>query len=73
MENLAQSLPIDKNDYRSNSNELDPYPHCGRTSGTWFDRCAILDNEGNPLKYEEFPTRCEDCGKNVNAPKDYYK
>jgi DNA-directed RNA polymerase subunit RPC12/RpoP len=48
-------------------------PHCGSTSGTWFDRSAMLDHQGNPLKYEEFPNRCNDCGKNVNAPKNYYQ
>jgi hypothetical protein len=73
MENPTQSLPINKKDCSSDPNNLDPCPHCGGTSGTWFDRCSILDEQGNPLKYEEFPTRCEDCGKNVNAPKDYYK
>lgn len=52
---------------------VDSCPHCGSTSGTWFDRCVILDEQNNPLEYEEFPTRCEDCGKNVNAPKNYYK
>ena len=64
---------MNKEEEASTLNDVAPCPHCESTSGTWFDRCAILDEQGNPLKYEEFPTRCVDCGKNVDAPKDYYK
>lgn len=48
-------------------------PHCGSSKGTWFDRSAMLDGEGNEVKYETFPDRCEDCGKNVAAPPSYYE
>lgn len=47
-------------------------PHCGSTKGTWFDRSVIYDAQGNPLEYEEFPNRCESCGRNVDAPTSYY-
>lgn len=64
---------MNKNNNTSQPNNPDACPHCGSTSGTWFDRSVMLDSQGNPLEYEEFPTRCDDCGKNVNAPKNYYK
>ena len=48
-------------------------PHCGKSEGTWFDRSYCTDGEGNMLEHEEFPTRCNACGKNVEAPKEYYE
>ena len=50
----------------------DDCPHCGSTEGTWFDRSYCEDAKGNKLKYEDFATRCRECGKNVDAPKSYY-
>lgn len=47
-------------------------PHCFSHADTWFDRSCIHDEAGKPLPYEEFPTRCGDCGRNVDAPRSYY-
>lgn len=47
-------------------------PHCGSTKGTWFDRSCTLGPDGEEVPEESFPDRCEDCGKNVNAPASYY-
>ena len=47
-------------------------PHCNSTADTWFDRSITYDSNGTPLEYEEFATRCSDCGRNVDAPSSYY-
>jgi hypothetical protein len=47
-------------------------PHCFSQADTWFDRSCIHDENGKPLPYEEFPTRCSDCGRNVDAPRSHY-
>lgn len=47
-------------------------PHCFSHADTWFDRSCMHDENGKPLPYEEFPTRCGDCGRNVDAPRSYY-
>jgi hypothetical protein len=43
-------------------------PHCGSTGETWFDRSYTIDADGNEL--EPMCTRCNDCGKDVDAPPD---
>lgn len=49
-------------------------PHCLISPlETWFDRSIQFDSKGNELEFETFATRCCNCGKNVDAPKDYYK
>lgn len=48
-------------------------PHCGGTDGYWFDRSTSLDHKGEPLEYEDFPNRCNDCGCNIDAPPEYYQ
>ena len=47
-------------------------PFCESAEDTWFDRTIMYDHNGCQLEYETFATRCSDCGKNVNAPLDYY-
>lgn len=47
-------------------------PHCFSQADTWFDRSCMHDENGKPLPYEEFPFRCSDCGRNVDAPRSYY-
>jgi hypothetical protein len=46
--------------------------HCGSTEGTWLDRSYVTTEDGVKMKWEEFATRCNNCGKNVDAPKYYY-
>lgn len=46
--------------------------HCFSTADTWFDRSCAHDANGKSLPYEEFPFRCSDCGRNVDAPRSYY-
>lgn len=48
-------------------------PHCKSKRGIWFDRSSVCDEEGNTIEYENFPTRCNECGKNINAPLKYYE
>ena len=52
--------------------EQPPCPHCGEDADTWFDRSAMYDQNGNDLEYECFATRCCACGKNIDAPVEYY-
>ena len=47
-------------------------PHCFSSADTWFDRSCTHDENGNALPYEDFPFRCSDCGRNVDAPRSYY-
>jgi hypothetical protein len=47
-------------------------PHCFSQADVWFDRSSMQDENGNSLPYEEFPFRCSDCGRNVDAPRSYY-
>lgn len=47
-------------------------PHCFSNSDVWFDRSCMHDENGKALPYEEFPFRCSDCGRNVDAPRSYY-
>lgn len=53
--------------------EVPSCPHCGASEGTWLDRSIGYDSDGNEKTYEIFPNRCCACGKNVDAPKEYYK
>ena len=49
-------------------------PHCGAINPeTWFDRTICYDGNGQEMEYETYPTRCCECGKNVDAPKEYYR
>ena len=47
-------------------------PHCGKDEGTWFDRSMSYNSDGSENEHETFPTRCNACGKNIDAPKEYY-
>ena len=47
--------------------------HCNKELETWFDRSTTMDESGEVIEYEDFPFRCIHCGKNVDAPKEYYK
>lgn len=38
-------------------------PHCGGTTGSWFDRSFVVDAAGNEL--EPMCYRCSDCGKRL--------
>lgn len=48
-------------------------PHCGERADTWLDRSIWVGPDGLEEEYESFATRCVKCGKNVDAPKDYYE
>lgn len=48
-------------------------PHCFSVADTWFDRSSVyLPEDGEIMEYENFPFRCSDCGRNVDAPRSYY-
>jgi hypothetical protein len=47
-------------------------PHCFSQADVWFDRSCMHDENGKAFPYEEFPFRCSDCGRNVDAPRSYY-
>ena len=71
MNEFNKKIEIDKD--ITEDMTFDPCRHCGSTKDTWFDRSVQLDNDGNELEYESFACRCPDCGKNVDAPVEYYK
>lgn len=49
-------------------------PHCGSSPlETWFDRTIMFDSEGYPVEYEGMCYRCNNCGKNISAPVEYYE
>ena len=48
-------------------------PHCGSSSGTWFDRTIVINGADEEDDYKTMPFRCNSCGKNVDAPVEYYK
>ena len=51
----------------------EPCPHCGTKCGTWQDTTEKLHPMGFAMQYESHAERCDECGRNVNAPKSYYK
>lgn len=54
-------------------NDMLVCPHCGNNDGVWFDRSRMYDGDGNEFLYEGCCYRCNFCGRNINAPVEYYR